>query len=59
MVEESGEEMLHAFKEIKIDQYQLTQQHVLEENQTPAKLVIITLATFTGIKDHIVMWVPK
>ena len=55
VVEESEEEMLHAFKEVTIDQYQLTRQHVMEENQTPAKPVIITLATITGIKDHIVM----
>ena len=55
VVEESEEEMLHVFKEMTIDQYQLTRQHVMEENQTPMKLVIITLATIIGIKDHIVM----
>ena len=35
VVEESEEEMLHVFKEMTIDQYQLTRQHVMEENQTP------------------------
>ena len=59
VVEESEEEMLHVFKEMTIDQYQLTWQHVMEENQPPMKLVIITLATIIGIKDRIVMWVPK
>ena len=55
VVEESEEEMLHVFKEITIDQYQLTRQHVMEENQTPVKPVIITLAIIIGIKDHMLM----